>query len=144
MRLLLTAFSIWFFSGLSSAQPVYRNLVLEGAGVRGFAYSGAFAVLDSMGILKDIDRVGGTSAGAIEATLLAVGYAPDEITASAYKAPLQHFNDAGFLYLGTLKRFREQFGLFKGDKISSWIGELIAAKTGNGNITFGELHRERV
>ena len=112
--------------------------------MRGFAYSGAFAVLDSMGILKDIDRVGGTSAVAIEATLLAVGYTPDEITASAYKAPLQHFNDAGFLYLGTLKRFREQFGLFKGDKISSWIGELIAAKTGNGNITFGELHRERV
>ncbi|WP_315815946.1 hypothetical protein [Paraflavitalea speifideaquila] len=45
--------------GTGSAQQIcYKNLVLEGGGVRGFAYAGAFQVLDSIHILSDIERVG--------------------------------------------------------------------------------------
>ena len=52
----------------------FRNLVFEGGGVKGIAYVGALEVLQKKGILKDIKRVGGTSAGAINALLLALGY----------------------------------------------------------------------
>ena len=43
----------------------FRNLVFEGGGVKGIAYVGALEVLDQEGILKDIKRVAGTSAGAM-------------------------------------------------------------------------------
>ena len=41
------------------AQPKmnYKNLVLEGGGVRGLAYPGALQVLEEKGILKNIENV---------------------------------------------------------------------------------------
>ncbi len=129
-------------SALSQKVP-YKNLVLEGGGVRGFAYAGAFEVLDSMGILQGIERVGGTSAGAIQAALLGVGYTPREIVALTGNIKPQDFND-GAWFVGTgMRRIKKQFGYYKGDKIADWIEGLIAAKTGNGNITFAELHQQR-
>lgn len=126
----------------AAAQPIlYRNLVLEGGGVRGFAYAGAFQVLDSLNILKNIERVAGTSAGAIQATLLAVGYTPKEMMEIASNIPLKEFND-GF-FPGGLSRLKKKFGFYKGEKLSLWIEQLIAAKTGDTNITFLQLHELR-
>jgi len=42
----------------------YKNLVLEGGGVRGLAYAGVFSVLEEKNILQHIENVGGSSAGA--------------------------------------------------------------------------------
>ena len=56
----------------------FRNLVFEGGGVKGLAYAGATRVLEERGILKDIQRVAGASAGAINALLMALGYSSDE------------------------------------------------------------------
>ena len=64
-KLVVLAMTIIAFSGARSQTALYRNLVMEGAGVKGFAYAGALQVLDSMGILKNIQRVAGTSVGAI-------------------------------------------------------------------------------
>ena len=52
----------------------FRNLIFEGGGVKGIAYVGAMQVLEQRQILKNIKRVGGTSAGAINALLFALGY----------------------------------------------------------------------
>jgi len=125
----------------TAQSPCYKNLVLEGGGVRGFAYAGAFQVLDSMCILDDIERVGGTSAGAIQAALLAVGYTPKEILSlTAYVKP-QQFNDGSWFIGSGVRRLNKEFGYYKGEKIAEWIEGLIANKTGNGKITFAELHR---
>lgn len=121
----------------------YRNLVMEGAGVKGFAYAGALQVLDSMGILKDIQRVAGTSVGAMQGALLAVGYTSAEIIELTAHIPLKQFNDGGWLLAGGISRLRNQYGWYKGEKIAKWMEELIAAKTGNGQITFAELHAQR-
>jgi NTE family protein len=134
---LITAF------GIAQAQTVkYRNLVMEGAGVKGFAYAGAIQVLDSMGILKDIQRVAGTSVGAIQGALLAVGYSADEIIELTSNIPLKRFNDGAWMLAGGISRLRKQFGWYKGEKIANWIEDLIEAKTGNGEITFAELHAQ--
>ena len=50
----------------------FHNLVFEGGGVKGVVYVGALAILEEKGILPQITRVGGTSAGAINAMLLGV------------------------------------------------------------------------
>jgi len=121
----------------------YKNLVLEGGGVRGFAYAGALEVLDSVGVLQTVERVGGTSAGAIQAMLLGVGYTPHEIMELTAGIKPQAFND-GAWFVGTgIRRLKKQFGYYKGEKIAGWIEQLIAAKTGNGNITFAELHQQK-
>ncbi|MDQ2863842.1 MAG: patatin-like phospholipase family protein, partial [Bacteroidota bacterium] len=43
----------------------YKNLVLEGGGVRGLAYAGALEVLEQKNILSHLEKVAGSSAGAI-------------------------------------------------------------------------------
>lgn len=122
-------------------KTAYKNLVLEGGGIRGFAYIGAFEMLDSLGILQQIEKVGGTSAGAIQATLLAVGYTPGEMIKLAANIPLKEFND-GF-FPGGFGRLKRRFGFFKGEKITAWFEQLIASKTGNADITFMQLHELR-
>ena len=142
--LLTITFIVVFIPAIFSQTPHhYKNLVLEGAGIRGFAYTGAFQVLDGLQLLSSIERVGGTSAGAIQAMLLAVGYTPEEMIALTAHVPLKQFNDGAWFFGTGMKRLRKQFGWYKGDKFLLWIEQLIAAKTGDGNITFGQLHQQR-
>jgi len=56
----------------------FHNLIFEGGGVKGIAYVGALQVLEEKGILPGITRVGGTSAGAINAVLLGLNFTPQE------------------------------------------------------------------
>ena len=58
----------------------FKNLVFEGGGVKGIAYGGALDALNAMNALQGIERVAGTSAGAITATLLALGYTSSEVS----------------------------------------------------------------
>jgi len=51
----------------------FKNLVLEGGGVKGIAYGGACKYLEEIGVLKNLENVAGTSAGALAALVLAVG-----------------------------------------------------------------------
>jgi len=129
-----------FLTLVSSAQTTYKNIVLEGGGIRGFAYIGAYEVLDSLHILESVERIGGSSAGAIQAALLAVGYTPAEMKEIAQTIPLNKFNDGGWSVIGGTRRLRKQFGWYKGDAFAQWIGELIAEKTGSSSTTFSELH----
>jgi NTE family protein len=137
-KLYLACF-VFFWSHISMSQPTtYKNLVLEGGGIRGFAYVGSFEVLDSLGILSQVEKIGGSSAGALQATLLAIGYTPNEILEQVESVPLRSFND-GF-FLGGLSRLNRKLGFYKGKKIHKWIEDIISAKTGDGNITFMQLH----
>lgn len=55
------------------------NIVFEGGGVRGLAYIGVLKFLEERGIC--INQIGGTSVGAIIASLAAVGYSSSELLA---------------------------------------------------------------
>jgi NTE family protein len=56
-----------------------ENLVFEGGGVKGIAYTGALERLNELDLLKNVKRYAGSSAGSIIATLLAVGYTTKEL-----------------------------------------------------------------
>lgn len=118
----------------------YKNLVLEGGGVRGIAYVGALQELDEKGILSEIERVSGTSAGAITATLLAVGYSPQELYDEITSKKVQDFNDGKGLFVGGTMRLNEYYGWYMGEEIRDWINELIVEKTGINDMTFSDLH----
>ena len=56
------------------AKKPYKFMILEGGGVKGIAYGGAAAALESAGLLEEIEGYSGSSAGSQAAALLAVGY----------------------------------------------------------------------
>src|SRR5688572_6713037 len=94
-----TSFLLLMFSLTVKGQPV-KNLVFEGAGIRGVAYVGAINELQNRNLLSQIEKVGGTSAGAIAALTVALGYNAHEIENIIYKTKIQKFNDGKFFFVG--------------------------------------------
>jgi len=137
----LGLFSVVFFTSLVVlGQNTYRNLVLEGGGIRGIAYCGAIQALEQRGLLRDIRRIGGTSAGAIQASLLSVGYSAAELTDLVSEMKIRSFNDGQYIFVGGTQRLAERFGWYRGDVFRKWIGDKIKLRTGFANLTFGQLH----
>ena len=56
-----------------------ENLVFEGAGIKGVAYSGVIKELEKTGIISKVKRVCGTSAGAIRSLMVSIGYSSSVI-----------------------------------------------------------------
>ena len=121
----------------------FRNLVFEGGGVKGIAYMGALQVLEEKGILPDIIRVGGTSAGAINAVLVGLNYSPAETQQILNKMNFEKFMDDDFGLIRDVDRLLSEFGWYKGDFFRKWLGDLIAKKTGNANVTFDQVQQQK-
>jgi len=117
----------------------FRNLVFEGGGVKGIAYVGAMQVLDQRGLLRDIRRVGGTSAGAINALIFALGFDTLEQREILESADFRKFMDSSFGFIRDIRRLAKEFGWNKGDFFSGWIAELIRRKLGSERATFADL-----
>src|SRR5688572_3554591 len=109
----------------------YENLVFEGGGVRGIAYCGALSVLEEKEIIKNLKRVAGTSAGAVQAALVSLNYSSAEITAIISEMNIKQFNDGHMIFFGGSHRLRKNFGWYKGDVFLKWMEDLIEKKTGN-------------
>lgn len=131
-------------TGLSQSKYAYTNLVLEGGGVRGLAYAGVFSVLEEKNILQHIEKVGGSSAGAIAGFMISMGYSAAEIDSMMQQLPVQQFNDGKGGLWGKYKRVKNDFGIYEGKKFESWLQRLAKIKTGNPNISFAELHALRL
>jgi len=117
----------------------FKNLVFEGGGVRGMAYCGALKLLDEKKILDNIERVAGTSAGAITAGLLSVGYTYQDIEKELKPAIFRSFVDDSFGFLSNTYKLCTKYGWHKGDAFQEWFENLIERKTGNRKITFGGI-----
>jgi NTE family protein len=117
----------------------FKNLVFEGGGVKGIAYAGALEVLDEKGVLPDIKRVGGTSAGAINAALLGLGYGADDVKEILWKLDFNSFLDDSWGVIRDTDRLIHDFGWYKGGFFREWIGKLIEDRAGNQNATFRDL-----
>jgi NTE family protein len=116
-----------------------ENLVFEGGGAAGIAYGGALLEMEKLGKLENIKRVGGTSAGAITACLLAVGYSPQGIIDVISKTDFASFEDDAFGVVRDVYGLLSEFGWNKGDKFKEWLGNLIKRKCDDSEITFSEL-----
>ena len=117
----------------------FRNLVFEGGGVKGIAYLGALEILASKKILTQIQRIGGTSAGAINATLLGLGFSPKETRDILWSLDFKQFMDDSWGFVRDSERLLDEFGWYKGDFFRAWIGDLVRQKTGNSEATFADI-----
>jgi len=149
-----------------------KQLVFQGGGVKGIAYVGAYRALLQAGLkLEQIERVAGTSAGAINAMLISMGYTPDEMFTLLETLNFKTFLDqdkvdirsavldlkdqkgSGFFTKSTSHSFtlsgassilNQAFGLFEGEVLRLLIEDLIYKKTGIAHLTFAELHQVKL
>lgn len=119
--------------------PKIKNLVFQGGGVKGSAYAGAVGVLAEHGLLADIDRIAGTSAGAITACLLACGAGTDGLTDAIRHTDFGSFLDTGWNVFDDAQRLWTHYGVCKGDHFQQLLGDRIERLTGHRDFTFGQL-----
>lgn len=117
----------------------FRNLIFEGGGVKGIAYVGAMQILHQRGVLSGVKRVGGASAGAINALIFGLGYDIDEQHEVLRSAEFRKFMDSSFGVIRDIRRLAREFGWYKGDFFSGWIGDLVRQKLGSEKATFADL-----
>ncbi len=137
----------------------FRNLVFKGGGIRGMAYTGVLEELYEYDVLTKIERVAGTSAGAITACLVSFRLSKDDLfsiveTLDYSKVPqssdavtetkilgrfLRNMNElAGDL--NCTDRLLKKYGWYSSGYFYSWIQEVIAGQCeGNGKATFAEF-----
>ncbi len=118
-------------SGKTYYPHVIENLVLEGGGVKGLGYVSALEVLYENGLLNRLERIAGTSAGAIVAALSAMGFHYSELGAIMREIDFADFLDANdpkvkefFL---TLKEEASKEG-FSVDKLPTLLDSLFPAE----------------
>jgi NTE family protein len=126
---------------VSNAQ--YTNLVLEGGGMKGMAYAGAFEVLDSMGISVDIEQVAGASSGAMNGLMFSLGYSGLEIRHINLNTKFGKYNHVGFPFFGGLVRVKRTYGYYKSDRLAHDLGKLMEAKGFESDMTFEQLYQAK-
>lgn len=119
--------------------PQFRNLVFEGGGVRGIAAIGAMQILAHRGHLDHIVRVGGTSAGAINALIFALGYSIREQREILASTDFRDFMDSSFGVIRDIRRLARHFGWHRGDFFRGWLSGLIESRLGRPDATFADL-----
>lgn len=142
------------------AKYPFRNLVFQGGGVKAYAYLGALRELEDAGILPQIERVAGTSAGALLGALVAMRLSVDEIqqvyqtidqrqmplglaanvvdrqaSATALERELGRLQDS----FSSLRRLVTRFGLHSLEYGLAWMQETFARYCGNGRCTFAQF-----
>jgi NTE family protein len=121
----------------------FKNLVFEGGGVKGIAYVGAMEELSKRGIWDRIERVGGTSAGAINAVLAGLNYSVGETQDLLWNLNFNNLMDDSWGIVRDTERLIQSYGWYKGDFFRNWIGAAIEKKTGNSESTFADIEAMR-
>jgi NTE family protein len=130
---------LFYFGQLTASGQSPRNLVFEGAGIRGIAYCGVLQKMEEKNWLQQVQRVGGTSAGAVTALTVALGYSSTEIRQLITSTAFKKLNDGKYMFLGGINRMGKYFGWYRNRKTDEWLSNMIRVKTGNPDITFRQL-----
>ena len=115
---------------------MYKNLALKGGGVKGIAYVGALYELDKRGCYRTLERVSGTSAGALVALMVALQLSPSQIEELMKSLNFNDFKSGWNPF-----RIFSKYGLYSGDVILKFIDKYyqISGLNINKNTTFKEF-----
>lgn len=105
------------------------DCVFSGGGVKAYSFLGALEALEDRNV--QIERVAGTSAGAVIASLLAANYTSREIKNIFVDLQLKQLLDPPVLSRVPLMKwvlFYFKKGLYKGDRLEKWLMDLLANK----------------
>ena len=103
------------------------DLVMEGGGVKGIALAGALEVLEERGYR--VNRVAGSSAGAIAGALAASGVSAREMVEILRATDYRAFEDGPWwtrTMLGKGLAIVTHLGVHRGDALASWLEQQLA------------------
>jgi len=131
-----------------STNPKPKTLVMAGGGIKGLANAPAFKILDDTGKLDGIENCIGSSVGGLNASMLAMGYSPDEI-----ELTLKTMGDGLLDLVSSSPVFDNKLGMAKagisnivhnqsvakGHALYEACQALTQEKMGTANATFSDL-----
>lgn len=136
-------FIILAFFCTNTINAQYTNLVLEGGGMKGIAYAGAFEVLDSLGLSGSIERIAGTSSGAMNGLMYSLGYTGKEIRQINLTTNFGKYNQVGIPLIGGLIRIKRTYGYYKTDRLIEDLGTIMQMRGFSKELTFSELYQAK-
>jgi NTE family protein len=118
------------------------DAVFSGGGIKGLAFAGAIKAAEDAGY-REWQSLGGTSAGAIAAMALAVGYDADGLK-DQFSFDFSQIADRGGL-LGVIRNYFHH-GIVRGTALTDWIESVLAGAPdrradGGPPQVFGDLER---
>ena len=134
-------------------QSHYRNLVFKGGGIRGVAYLGALEELERLGLMENIQRVAGSSVGAIAALMVSLRLRAREVktifdTLDFSRVPQVRSEGQAESILARLElttcsqRLLKNFGWYSSDYFYNWLKNVIADHVlGKPDATFTDLQQ---
>ncbi|MGB0861662.1 MAG: patatin-like phospholipase family protein [Saprospiraceae bacterium] len=147
----------------------FKNLVLKGGGIRGIAYLGALKVLYDKGVMPQIEKVAGSSAGAISALVVALNLTYEETVETANSFDFkqvpgtpsffetrdvndEEYYDEEAIPRGLLNTFRNlgasvneikflfsALGMHTSEYAYNWFGDQVMRVAGKRDATFREF-----
>lgn len=121
-------------------QPKIKYLVIEGGGVKGIVYPGSFTAFEEYGCWNDIEYIAGTSAGALSALLVGLGFTSMQIRQIIKNLNFVDFQDSsGWGFLSALKKG----AYYEGIAMYNWISSIITQVLGSSEVTFRDFEEKR-
>jgi predicted acylesterase/phospholipase RssA len=115
----------------------YECVVFAGAGAAGGIYIGAFNEMHRRGYTKNIKAVGGSSAGAIVALAIGLGWRGEALEDRLLRQDYADFLKIDFNeLLGIFKNIRHRSGVLSGKELRRWGQEMMAERLGNPRLDF--------
>lgn len=113
-----------------------RRLVLSGGGLRVVSFIGVLQVLEEKQLLKSIREFCGVSAGALVATMLALGYTLPKLERFFLE---YDFSQVRALEPESMFLLFESFGIDTGERLSALVEKFLYHKGFGPKTTFGDL-----
>lgn len=120
-----------------------KRLVLSGGGSRIICHAGALKALEEAKMLRCIREYVGTSAGAITALALAIGFSIKELTEKLLTFDFSELQDPNAFDVDNVMNFLELNGLDNGDTMLAYFSNILEQRGFSPKLTFSQLLKLR-
>lgn len=117
----------------------FTRLAFSGGSSNGLTFVGAYQALYEAGIMDNIHKIAGCSAGSITATLVSLKLTPIQLNNIVLPFDFNSLLDGGNT-ISEYLRLVFKYGLNKGRVLEQWVDDQLYNTTGKHKITFRELH----
>lgn len=115
------------------------TLAIQGGGIKLITAIGALRILEQKDLMKGINKLAGSSAGAIICVLLNIGFTADEIESTVFSQTSSIVHD---FFLKIPYHLLFNYGLYTGNKMIKYIQTLFTEKGFDLDITFSQLYEK--
>jgi NTE family protein len=113
-----------------------KNIAFSGGGMKGYCYIGVLKYLEEHNMVKDLEKISGTSIGAFLALLVALGYTYREVKNLVLNI------DFKILENFDINNMIQNYGIDDGKKVDIFLNFLLKKKKFKYDLTFKELFQE--